>query len=479
MIAIIFLPVLGGLICLTRKRNHRLCSRIALFTVLINGGLLALEIFKESQLNIGEWGELGIRLAMDELAVPFLLSSFIVTLAVTLNSMQRNYDGFFYSLILIMFGTLNSIFLSRDLFNIFVTLELVSIISFILVSYEKKARQAWASLKSLLLSSLGLNLYLLGIAMVYMETGSFAIEGLDLVSPVASALMFGGLAVKSGLFLFSMWLPDAHSNAPTEVSPILSGLVVKIDIYLSIRFVGFDSFTWLKEAYIYIGIFSAILGVIFAVNSRDAKRVLAYHTISQIGFMLVTCDKATAWYGFSHAVFKTLLFLVVGNVSHRLGTKNYSKWSGKLTRIEYTFLLIGSTAIAGFPMTSGCVTKEIVIHAACCGWLKNLLLLASIGTAMSFSKFIFLKPSKTLGKLPGGVLAAYLILSTSIFVHGILGFEIYMFESLLAIAAGVGIYPLLKKYLKPLPTYLERIDTALAIYLLAVSLSVGFVLLST
>lgn len=195
--------------------------------------------------------------------------------------------------------------------------------------------------------------------------------------------------------------------------------------------------------------------------------------------MMVTCDKASSWHGFSHAVFKTLLFLVVGNVSTRLGTKEYRDWSGRITRIEYLFLLVGSLAISGFPMTSGCVTKEVIMHDACCPWLKVLMMLSSVGTAMIFSKFIFLKPSKETGSLPTGTLAAYSILSVAIIVHGIVGFEIYMFESLLMIAAGVGLYFLYRKFMRPLPVFFERIDNSLAIYLIMFLFSIGFVIFST
>ena len=477
MIALVFLPVLGGIICLVLKDRKSVSSIVAIVTALASGSVLPFVIFEDASIVLGNWGVLGIGLAIDELTTPFLLSTFIVMLAVILNSINKSYDGFFYALILILYGTLNSIFLSRDLFNIFVTVELASIISFILISYEKKPRQAWASLKYLLLSSLGLNFYLLGIGIVYMETGSFAMESLENASTISSVLIFGGLAVKSGLFFFSMWLPDAHSNAPIEVSPILSGLIVKLDVYLSIRFITYSSFSWMRDAYIFIGILSAIIGVIFAVNSKNAKRVLAYSTISQVGFMLVNCDKSSAWHGFSHAIFKTLLFLAVGNISARLGTKDYSKWSGKISTVEYTFLLIGSLAISGFPMTSGCVTKEVIIHGACCPSLRILLLIASVGTAMSFSKFIFLRPVKTTSWPAANVVAAYVILSGVIIAHGIIGFEIYMFESILPVMAGIAAYLILRRFLKPLPTYLERIDSSLSSYLLFFLITIGLAIL--
>ncbi len=479
MITLILIPVLGGIVCLAFKNRQRLCMTIALATTITNGIILPFQIFRVAEINVGEWCNLGIRLAIDDFAMPFLLSTFFVMLAITINSIRKQYDGFFYSLILILFGTLNSIFLSRDLFNIFVTVELASIISFILISYEKKARQAWASLKYLLLSSLGLNLYLLGIGMVYMETGSFAMEGLNSVSTVASVLIFGGLAVKSGILLFSMWLPDAHSSAPIHVSPILSALIVKIDVYLSIRFVTFDSFLWLKDFYISIGLFSAIVGAYMALNSLNAKRLLAYSTMSQVGFMMVNCDKSSSWHGFSHAIFKTLLFLVVGNISYRLGTKKYDEWNGRLSKWEYTFLLIGSLAMIGFPLTSGCVTKEIIIHGSCCPWVRGGLYLASTATAVSFCRLIFLRPSKESTAMPVTHTLSYLLLTGVIFVHGILGFELYELEALIPVSVGILIYVLTKRYLKPLPNKIEKLDLSLIAYLLMITLSLGVALLAT
>jgi len=476
MLAITLIPVLGGLICLALKGRRKALLSVVILTVIVTGALLPFILFQESQINIGEWGDIGIRLEMDPLAVPFILSVFIVILATTLNSVKRNYGHLFYSLILILYGTLNAIFLSRDLFNIFVTVELASIISYIMISYEKRARQAWASLKYLMISSLGLSIYLLGIALVYMETGSFALEGLAHVSTVSSVLIFGGLAVKSGLFMFSMWLPDAHSSAPVEVSAILSGLIVKMNVYFAVRFAVFDSFSWITEAYVVIGVGSAILGVIFAISTNDAKKLLAYHTVSQVGFMIVACDMTSAWYAFSHAVFKSLLFLVVGNISVRLKTKNYKKWSRKLDRTEYLFLLIGSLAISGFPLTSGAVTKEIIIHGAGFPWLKVLLLFAATGTAISFSKFVFLKPSKHFSRLPLSTLLAYVVLSVTIIIHGLIGFEMYMLESLLSIGAGIVLYFLLKKHIRPLSPYLERFDNALSAYLLLFVISMVFAL---
>ncbi|MDD2334330.1 MAG: NADH-ubiquinone oxidoreductase, partial [Mesotoga sp.] len=130
MIALVFLPVLGGIICLVLKDRKSVSSIVAIVTAIASGSVLPFVIFEDASIILGKWGVLGIGLAIDELTTPFLLSTFIVMLAIILNSINKSYDGFFYALILILYGTLNSIFLSRDLFNIFLTVELASIISF-------------------------------------------------------------------------------------------------------------------------------------------------------------------------------------------------------------------------------------------------------------------------------------------------------------------------------------------------------------
>ncbi|PNS36571.1 proton-conducting transporter membrane subunit [Mesotoga sp. B105.6.4] len=479
MIALVLIPVLGGIVCLLLKERKGVGPVVALATTFAGGSALPFVLFNESATALGKWGALGINLMIDDLSIPFLLSTFFVTLAVVLNSYRKGYENFFYSLILILYGTLNSIFLSRDLFNIFVTVELASIISFILISYEKKPRQAWASLKYLLLSSLGLNFYLLGIGIVYMETGSFAMENLHQASTVSTVLIFGGLAIKSGLFLFSMWLPDAHSNAPIHVSPILSALIVKIDVYLSVRFIGYEPFAWLKDFYIVLGLLSALVGAYMALNSMNAKRLLAYSTMSQVGFMMVNCDKTSSWHGFSHAIFKTLLFLVVGNISYRLGTKKYTEWNGKISRMEHAFLLIGSLAMIGFPLTSGCVTKEAIIHGACCPWLKGALYVASTATAVSFARLLFLMPSSEKIRMQTSHLISYILLTGVILSHGILGFELYELEALIPATVGVLIYMVSRRYLRPISNRIEKLDFSLIVYLIAVMVSMGAAFLRT
>lgn len=472
------IPISAGIFTLVFKNRRRLVLAIALIAIAATGIVAFTFQGKNIEINIGNWSNLGITVGFDSLSWPFVLAAFIVVLSVVLNSINKGYDNLFYSLILLLYGSLNAVFISRDLFNVYVTVELAALICFILLAYGKKGSQIWASFKYMLVSSFGFNLYLLGIGLVYVKKGSFAFSALEGIYPLPIALIFAGLSVKSGLFLLSMWLPDAHSRAMTEVSPLLSGLMVKIEIYLIVRFIQYDSFLWLKDFYLVIGSISAIAGVIFAINANKAKSLLAYSTISQIGYMVVACNKATTWHAFSHAIFKSLLFIVAGNIYERLGTQDIKKWNGKITRVEYLALFIGSLAILGFPLTSGCVTKHSIIQSVPL-LEKYVLLIVSVGTVISFSKFIFLSVNRKKVKTPWNYKISYLILIAVIFIHGTVGFKLEEVpESVIVIALGIVLYFLLKSKLKPLPRILERLDNSLLIYLGFIGIMLTFILLT-
>ncbi len=462
----VLLPIFIGTIQLIFRKYRKFNIAISFIYLIFNLLLIIHYRGENFQYVLSNWGDLGITVGYDQMTEMFLIAALIVFSAVIFNSLSKNYPGFFYSLISILYGALNSIFVSRDLFNVFVSVELASICVFILIVFQKKGAQIWASLKYLLISSFGFNVFLLGIGIVYTNTGTFSFEALNMADEFSALLIFGGLSVKSGLFFLSLWLPDAHSKAPTEVSAILSGVIVKIQVYLAIRFLQYESFQWLENIYVIVGWISAIVGVVFAINAKNVKRILAYHTLSQVGFMFAVPNIYGAEYAFNHAIFKSLLFIVVGNIYERTGILNYKEMKGKIAKTDYIPLIIGSLAIMGFPLTDGYVSKhELFIHCSTPGFV--ILSIASIGTVISFSKFIFLGYSKE-GKgkfIPGRNIAYYLLVSI-IFYIGIRFFTLSDIQvTIFIIATGIGIYFLVKNKIKPLDNRLERLDNALLIYI--------------
>ena len=458
------LPIITGSIAIILHRKKRLAQVLFFLCCLAVITILLMQLNQEKTFQIGGWGDTGITVGFDALNLPFMLSSIIVAVAVSLSAMTRaTYDGFFYGLIMILLGSLNAVYISRDLFNIYVTFELASIVGYILIAYGKKGKQIWAAMKYALLSSVGFSVFLIGAGLAYARTGSFSFLSLNEIGSLAGALVFTGLSVKSGLFFVSMWLPDVYDSTPAEI-PLLSGIIIKAEDYLILRFITYDSFQWLAPMYLGVGAISAVIGAVYAFNARKSQRVLAYHTFSQIGFIVTASNIHGAWHAFSHSIFKGLLLLSAGKISERLKTQDLSKWKGKMTVGEYIPLLIGSLAIIGFPLTSGYVTKGGIIDSVPLTGVV-MLTIASVATVISFCKFVFIPLSKRKLKLPKLLIMSYVLLSSGILFHGVIKFDYYKLgESLAVIGAGVVLYFLIRKYFRPISTKPEKLDESLVLF---------------
>ena len=190
-----------------------------------------------------------------------------------------------------------------------------------------------------------------------------------------------GFGLKAGLFPLHIWLPSAHANAPSHVSAILSGMAIKLAIYGLVRFTGWlpvpDSAGWVVAL---LGVVSAVLGVAFALGQHDLKRLLAYHSVENIGIILIGLGFAmiaaaqghAAWgrlalagallHVWNHGLFKALLFLGAGSVVHATGTREMSRLGGLWRALPWTASLfaLGATAIAGLPPLNGFVSEWLV-----------------------------------------------------------------------------------------------------------------------
>jgi len=190
-----------------------------------------------------------------------------------------------------------------------------------------------------------------------------------------------GFGIKAGIFPLHIWLPSAHANAPSHVSAILSGMAIKMGIYGLVRFTGWlptpDAAGWVVAA---LGVVSAVLGVAFALGQHDLKRLLAYHSVENIGIILIGLGFAmiavshgnAAWgqlalagallHVWNHGLFKALLFLGAGSVLHATGTREMSRLGGLWRAMPWTASLfaLGATAIAGLPPLNGFVSEWLV-----------------------------------------------------------------------------------------------------------------------
>ena len=275
------------------------------------------------------------------------------------------------------------------------------------------------ALRYLFVSNTVMLFYLVGTALVYQANNSFSFAGLENAPPEATALIFLGLLTKGGIFASGLWLPLTHSESETPVSAMLSGVVVKAGVFPLARLaLTVDSIDPIVRIF---GVGTALLGVGYAVFEKDAKRMLAFHTISQLGFILAA-PEVGGFYALTHGLVKSSLFLISGS----LPTRNLKEL--KHTPIQlplWIALVIASFSISGFPLLSGFGAKVLT--------MKNLLPwqvigmnLAALGTAISFAKFIFVPFGQTISKpIKPGFWPAVGLLLAGLFAANVVYYEAY------------------------------------------------------
>jgi multicomponent Na+:H+ antiporter subunit D len=384
--------------------------------------------------TVGKWTiPLGIILVLDGLSGLLLLTVSVVSLAAMVFSIrymgQYTARPKYLSLFLLMVAGMNGVVLSGDVFNLFVFLEIASIASYALVGFGCEHEELEASFKYMVLGSVASMFILFAIAIIYGVTGSLnmacisraiTLSGSNIALTFAMGMFIAGFGLKAALVPFHAWLPDAHPSAPAPISAMLSGVLIKtLGVYALIR-VLFNIFgvtvpvSWILIA---LGVLSMVVGVFLAVGQWDFKRLLAYHSISQMGYvvlgigigaLIISRGGPSAWASLAilgglfhlinHAVFKSLLFLASGSVEMSTGTRQLKKLGGlarkmPLTRANCT---IASAAIAGVPPFNGFWSKLIIVMAAVQArlyWLAAVTIVVSLVTLISFLKvqrYIFL-----------------------------------------------------------------------------------------
>jgi multicomponent Na+:H+ antiporter subunit D len=273
-------------------------------------------------------GPYGVALQPDALAAPFLLLNALVCGAVVLDGWRRTLPGPFLLLLMVLHGGLASAFVAVDLVSLYVTLEVVGISAFLLILASRSDRSLWLALRYLLIGNTVMTLYLVG-----------------------AALLLVGLLTKAGLFLSGLWLPRTHAEAPAEVSALLSGVVVAAGIVPLLRLSGVVPA--LAAVLPLIGLASAGLGLLFALAEADAKRLLAWSTLSQMG-LVVLAPVAGGLYALGHGLAKAALFLV----ARRFPGRDLAGWAGRpLPAAVGVPLWIGSLSIVGVPPLLGFFAK--------------------------------------------------------------------------------------------------------------------------
>ena len=342
--------------------------------------------------SLGGWvAPWGIELKVTSLSAFFLLVVTGVSLPITLFAKGNLSEEVgtnprvtrFYVLLLLLGGSMAGMAVTNDMFNVFVLVEVATLSCCALVSARKDPGAADAAFKYLILATLGSTLVLGGIGFIYILTGhlnmGFVHEELIGVwqnSPhviwMGMTFILVGFGVKSALFPLHIWLPDAHSSAPTPASAILSGLAVKGYIICFLKFI-YDVFgqTLMQEfnvdkILVLAGMIAIIAGSIFALTQNELKRRLAYSTVAQVGYLFLGLGlmnikgmTGTLFYLGSHAVVKSSLFLGAGAMIAATGKKKISDLAGigKKMPISMGVFTIGSLSLIGIPLFSGFIGK--------------------------------------------------------------------------------------------------------------------------
>jgi len=410
----------------------------------------------------------GIVLVLDSLSKLLLITVNVIsffTLVYSVSYMEKyTAQAKYYALFMLMLAGMNGVVLTGDLFNLFVFLEIASLASYALVGFGVGHEELEAGFKYLILGSIASTFILVGIAIIYSLTGSvnMADAGNIIKHMVGNkALLFAsgvfifGFALKAGMVPFHAWLPDAHPSAPAPVSAMLSGVLIKaLGVYALIRvvFSVFGAPPEMLEIILWLGVISALVGVFLALGQYDIKRLMAYHSVSQIGYVAIGIGLGTPlgiaaglFHLFNHAIFKSLLFLDAGSLESATGTRNLRQMGGLMKKMPVTSIatVTGSLSIAGVPPFNGFFSKLLIFLAAIAAKqyfiasiaaFVGLLTLASFTKVMRFSLLGTLPDIyKKLHDSPFTMLFSLVALSILCFVIGI--FYPFLWDSLFSPAA--------------------------------------------
>lgn len=352
--------------------------------------------------------------ALDSLSMVFLLPVFLVSPVIALYGYHYldkpeacwrvAVSHFFFTLLI---AAMVLVTVAANMVTFALAWELMSLASYFLVmyDYEKEETQA-AGYLYLLFTQTGALFIFAAFAVISTSTGSLSFDQIGQlphsIKLVAFFLAFVGFGSKAGVFPLHIWLPHAHPAAPSHVSALLSGVMIKMGIYgiLRIYLLLDDPTPIFPRAILLCGMVSGVLGVVYALGKHDIKRLLAYHSIENIGIILMGAglgmlgissgNRIMAAFGFAgcllhvlnHAIFKSLLFMGAGVILHKTGTRHLDQLGGLMKTLPVTgrTFLTGSVAISGLPPLNGFVSEFLIYYAGFLG-------LGLQGSAFLFSMF--------------------------------------------------------------------------------------------
>jgi len=373
--------------------------------------------------KMGNWPPpLGIVMAFDSFSAFMVLIISIIVFTGSLFSLRymSNYTGQwkFYTLFMLMTAGMMGICITGDLFNMFVFLEIAAISSYALVAFGVDAEELEASFKYIVMGEIGGLTFLLAIALIYAKTSTLNLADISTSLQVIRhttffsmtlGMMLFAFSIKAALVPFHSWLPDAYPAAPAPISSLLAGICTKVfGIYTTARIV-FNVFglTRANEPMFFniligLGLLSIAFAGLTALNQKDYKRLLAYSSISQVGFIMLGFGIGNYYgvvgailYILAHGLAKGLLFLTSGSVVHATGTRDLQKLAGLGERMPTTAwsFRIGALSVIGLPPLVGFFAKLLIIMGAIKAGFIWLAILAIVLSVLSLAYLLKIESS--------------------------------------------------------------------------------------
>jgi multicomponent Na+:H+ antiporter subunit D len=391
----IFFPLSAAALCVLFARYRRLQHVIGVGATILGWlssvAILLLNWSDGMQLyRLGGWAPpYGIVLAPDMLSAIFTVMASTVVVAGALYILGCrdkcvSYPAFM-PLYLCMAAGLHGAFYTGDIFTLFVFQELMIMSSVVLVAISDNRLGVEAAIKYLLISAMGSLFLLLGIGAIYASFGTLTIADIarlletgerTLLAQTAAVMLMCEFLLKSAVFPFHFWQPDFHTAAPTPVHAVLSSVVVKVGVYGLFRL---TSLLFIAEAplvrslLLLLGIIGIFFGSLAALRTYDAKRMLAYSTFGQVGFILLGIGWGTPLaligaivYAVNHAFIKSSLLMITGALASRMPNKSARlsdiAGAGHKLSVMSALYLIGGLALAGVPPLNGFISKVAIIR---------------------------------------------------------------------------------------------------------------------
>ncbi len=320
---------------------------------------------------------------------------------------ERSRIPLFYGAFLLCLTGLLGITITGDVFNLFVFLEISSISAYSLIAMGRDRRALTSAFRYLIMGSIGATFIVIGIGMMYVMTGTLNMADLAVLLPevsgrtvsVAFAFLTIGISLKLALFPLHLWLPNAYTFAPSAVTAFIASTATKVAVYMLLRFlftvfgVAF-TFEVMQIHYLFLPLALAAILItsVVAIYQRNVKRMLAYSSLAQIGYMIlgisfvsVTGLTATLLHLFNHALMKGALFMAIGCVMYRVGSVRIEQMAGLGKQMPWTMaaFVAGGLSLVGVPLTVGFISKWYLVLGALENGLWPVAVLVLFGSLLA------------------------------------------------------------------------------------------------